>query len=225
MDVPGAAPPVSRRFVRRVLDLVVAIPVSVVSLPVVAVSAVVSSLVYRANPFFVQERLGEGGRPFRFVKLRSLPTDAPPAADKYTIHDLPNSRWGRFLRLSHIDELPQSWHVLAGAMAVVGPRPEMPTLAATFDPDFVAERTTVRPGWTGLWQVSADAVALIGEHPEYDRHYVRHRTLRLDLWILLATIPVVLTAHPGFRLADVPRWTGAAVPPSACPDDQAAPVD
>lgn len=205
----GAAPPVSSRFSRRVLDLTVAVPVSVVSAPFVAAAAIVSAVVYRANPFFVQERLGEGGRPFRFVKIRSLPTSTPPAADKYAIQGVANPHWGRFLRFSHLDELPQAWLVVAGRMAMVGPRPEMTSLASTFDPGFVAERTTVRPGWTGLWQVSPDAVGLIGEHPEYDLHYLRHRTLRLDCWILLATARVVLRQRAGFRLDDIPRWTGA----------------
>ena len=78
-----------------------------------------------------------GGRPFCFVKLRTLPTDAPADADKYTIATATTTRWGRFLRASHLDELPQCWLVVTGRMSLVGPRPEMPALAATFDTAFL----------------------------------------------------------------------------------------
>jgi lipopolysaccharide/colanic/teichoic acid biosynthesis glycosyltransferase len=87
----------------------------------------------------------------------------------------------------------------------------MPSLAATYDPDFVAERLSVRPGCTGLWQVSPDATGLIGEHPEYDEHYVRNHTVRLDLWVLAATIRMVFTRHAGDDLGCIPNWTGAAL--------------
>ena len=92
------------------------------------------------------------------------------------------------LRGHHLDELPQLWLVIAGKMTLVGPRPEMPTLSASFDREFVADRVSVKPGCTGLWQVSQGSRGLIGESPEWDRHYVEHATLRLDLWIMFRTV-------------------------------------
>ena len=202
---------VSTRIGKRALDLVIAVPLAVLSAPLLALLATGSAVIYRANPFFVHERLGRSGRPFRVVKLRSLPPSTPTDAHKYAIAEMPNHGWGQFLRRSRLDEVPQVWQVLAGSMSLVGPRPEMPSLAATYDPEFVAERLRVRPGCTGLGQVSPAATGIIGEHPEYDEHYVRYHTVRLDLWVLAVTVRVVLTRHGGNDLGCIPRWTGAAV--------------
>ena len=115
------------------------------------------------------------------------------------------------IRYRHLDEFPQLWLVLAGKMTLVGPRPEMPTLSASFDQDFVAERLTVKPGCTGLWQVSTSARRLIGEAPEFDLHYVRNWTLRLDMWIAYRTILAMTTTNEIAGVDEIPRWTGAAV--------------
>lgn len=198
---------------KRVIDVVVAIALSIVTLPLVGVLLIGSAVAFRAVPLFVQPRLGLDGRPFRFVKVRTLPLSAPVDADKYALAAVTIGRWGRVLRGRHLDELPQLWLVAAGRMSLVGPRPEMPRLAASFDAGFVAERNTVRPGCTGLWQISADVTRLIGEAPEYDLHYVRHRTLRLDAWIIARTISSMF-GHPKIQsLGDIPAWTGAAPAP------------
>ncbi len=115
------------------------------------------------------------------------------------------------LRGHHLDELPQLWLVIAGKMTLVGPRPEMPTLSASFDPEFVAERWRCKPGCTGLWQVSKGSRGLIGESPEWDRHYVDHATLRLDLWIMFRTVLMMAKLREVQQLSDIPRWTGAAL--------------
>jgi lipopolysaccharide/colanic/teichoic acid biosynthesis glycosyltransferase len=75
----------------------------------------------------------------------------------------------------------------------------------------VAERLTVQPGCTGLWQISTSARKLIGENPEFDLHYVRNWTLRLDLWIVLRTLPAMLRGREIDGLAEIPAWTGASV--------------
>jgi lipopolysaccharide/colanic/teichoic acid biosynthesis glycosyltransferase len=152
----------------------------------------------------VQKRLGRDGRPFSCVKLRSLPTNVTVAANKYTIATAV-TRWGRFLRLSHLDELPQCWLVVTGRMSLVGPRPELPELAATFDPAFVAERLAVRPGITGPWQVSTASAGLIGEAPELDRLYLTHAGPRLDAWVSLRTIGGFVGLRP-LPLERFPRW-------------------
>jgi lipopolysaccharide/colanic/teichoic acid biosynthesis glycosyltransferase len=101
--------------------------------------------------------------------------------------------------------------VIAGKMTLVGPRPEMPTLSASFDQGFVTERLAVKPGCTGLWQVSKASRGLIGEAPEWDRHYVEHGTVRLDLWIMYRTVLMMAKLREVESLSDIPRWTGAAV--------------
>ena len=191
---------------RVVLDIAGGGLLLVLTLPVAGVLALGSWLSLRSWPIFTQERLGRAGRPFLFAKIRSLPASAPKYADKYAIRDVPRTRFGRFLRSSHLDELPQLALVVAGRMSLVGPRPEMATVAATFDPAFMRARSRVRPGCTGLWQISVAADKLIGEAPEYDLFYVAHSCIRLDLWILWRTALQLLPGVAGVRLDQVPRW-------------------
>ncbi len=190
---------------KRAIDLTAGVVLSIGSAPIVAVLAIGSAVSFRAWPIFSQTRVGHDGHPFRFVKIRSLPTETPAAVDKYTVAECPNSRWGTFLRSTHLDELPQCWLMVTGRLSLVGPRPEMPSLAATFDPAFVKERTAVRPGATGTWQVSTAVNGLIGEAPEYDRLYLDHASLRLDAWVLFRTIKGFFGLSP-LPLEEFPRW-------------------
>jgi lipopolysaccharide/colanic/teichoic acid biosynthesis glycosyltransferase len=208
---------------KRAFDLVAGVALSTVTAPIIVLLAVGSAVSFRAWPLFVQKRLGRGGRPFCFVKLRTLPTDTPVDADKYTIAATTTTRWGRFLRASHLDELPQCWLVVTGRMSLVGPRPEMPALAARFDATFMRERLAVRPGITGPWQVSAACSGLIGEAPEFDRLYLAHAGPRLDAWVLLRTTGVLVGLRP-LPLERFPAWArnGSAPAGAATPDADVA---
>ncbi len=191
------------------IDLVVALPLAIATLPLVLVALLASWWSYRANPLFCQDRIGHGGKRITFMKVRSLPACAPKAADKYTINDeVKISPVGRFIRKTKLDELPQLWLVVCGTLSLVGPRAEMQSLAVTFCPDFVAARTTVRPGVTGLWQISEAAGGLIGEAPEYDLFYLQHHSFLLDVWIIYRTARQLLPGSGGaaITLADVPAW-------------------
>lgn len=192
---------------KRALDVVLGTVLLVLSLPIIILLSLGVCVSLRTwRPFFLQRRVGRSGRPFTIVKLRTLPHDAPAAADKYTIAaTVKTTRFGRLLRTTHLDELPQLLLVPFGKMSLVGPRPEMPTLLARFDESFVAERSRVRPGCTGLWQISVDAGRLIGEAPEYDLYYLRHGGVRLDVWVLWRSVLLVLGSRPA-SWADVPRW-------------------
>jgi lipopolysaccharide/colanic/teichoic acid biosynthesis glycosyltransferase len=191
--------------VKRAFDLTVGVTLSLVTAPITALLAVGSAVSLRAWPLFVQKRLGRGGRPFCFVKLRTLPADIPPDEDKYAIAVAATTRWGRFLRAWHLDELPQCWLVVTGRMSLVGPRPEMPALAARFDAAFMEERLAVRPGITGPWQVSTACSGLIGEAPEFDRLYLAHAGPRFDAWILLRTAGVLVGLQP-LPFERFPAW-------------------
>jgi lipopolysaccharide/colanic/teichoic acid biosynthesis glycosyltransferase len=170
----------------------------------------------------VQKRLGRDGRPFCFVKLRTLPTDTPPDEDKYAIAAATTTRWGRLLRAGHLDELPQCWLVVTGRMSMVGPRPEMPALAVRFDPAFMEERLAVRPGITGPWQVSTACSGLIGEAPEFDRLYLAHGGPRFDAWILLRTAGVLVGLQP-LPLERFPAWVrNGSAPARASTSDAGA---
>jgi lipopolysaccharide/colanic/teichoic acid biosynthesis glycosyltransferase len=195
---------------KRLVDIVVGSILSIVLAPIILAAAIGSTISFRAWPFFVQDRVGRHGDLFRFIKIRSLPTSTHDAADKYELSAVQNTRFGRLLRRFHADELPQLWLVVTGRMSLVGPRPEMPPLAARFDPDFVAERVTMRPGCTGLWQVSTASACLIGEAPEFDLYYVRNWTFRMDLWLLVWTLLETLGGPAIKDVGQIPTWTGAA---------------
>lgn len=190
---------------KRIFDLTAGVALSIVTAPIILLLAVGSAVSFRAWPLFVQDRIGRGGCLFKFVKVRSLPTSTPPGADKYAIAHSTNTRWGRIIRGTHLDELPQCWLVVTGRMSLVGPRPEMPELAATFDAAFVTERLTVRPGVTGPWQVSTASKGLIGEAPEFDRLYLTHAGPRFDAWIIFRTIGTFVGLRP-LPLERFPKW-------------------
>jgi lipopolysaccharide/colanic/teichoic acid biosynthesis glycosyltransferase len=194
---------------KRFFDVLVATVLLVAVLPAILLFAVGTAVSLRAWPFFTQRRVGLHGREFRFVKLRTLPTHAPRYASKYEIASLPVPRFSRMLRTLHLDELPQLFLVVTGKMSLVGPRPEMAYLYGEYGPEFTAARTDVRPGCTGLWQISEAHGGMIYEHPEYDQFYVENRSIGLDIWILARTVSVHL---PGgservITLADVPSAT------------------
>ena len=217
LSIPDEAPARSRHLAQRVFDIGFALPAALLATPIILLLALISAIVFRAFPFFIQERLGYRQSQLRFLKIRSLPADAPADADKYALRAIQNKPYGRFIRRTHLDELPQLYLVLLGRMSLVGPRPEMPVLAERCDPAFVAYRSEVRPGCTGLWQISDRVDRLIGESPEYDLFYIEHQSMRLDLWIVWHTVLQFLGSSYRPTLADVPAWalrdeTEAAVP-------------
>lgn len=195
---------------KRTFDVITATLLAIATLPLVVALALVSAVAFRSWPFFVQDRLGRGGAEFRFLKIRSLPATAPRYADKFALDEHTIGRWGSLLRRSHLDELPQLWLVVAGRMSLVGPRPEMAAVARTFDPAFVAARTTVRPGCTGPWQVSTSYDMLIGQDTRFDLLYLDEASLRLDLRILWWTFTQVL-GRPAISYQHLCRTVGDPV--------------
>lgn len=211
---------------KRALDLIVGSVLAVLAAPVVALLAIAVACSLRCSPFFVQERVGRGGTTFRMWKLRTLPRSTPRDADKYAIQSVNLTRLARFLRSTHLDELPQLFLVPLGRMSLVGPRPEMEKLHARGDRGFARARTSVAPGCTGLWQASVDHHRLIWEAPQYDLFYVRHSSLRLDLWILGRTVMMMVGLRPPISLGDVPAGLlGQKVARLERPDLQPIAVD
>jgi lipopolysaccharide/colanic/teichoic acid biosynthesis glycosyltransferase len=177
---------------------------ALIAIPLVIVLAMGSAIAFRAWPIFVHHRTGRFGQPFRFPKIRSLPTTAPRAADKYVILlGVQTNAFGRFLRRTHLDELPQLFLVPFGRLSLVGPRPEMPELADKYPTSFAVARTRIRPGCTGLWQISNASSGLIPENPQFDESYAANVSLRLDLWVLARSFRVLLGA-PKIDLDVVP---------------------
>ena len=192
---------------KRLFDLAVAVPLLLLTLPVLVLSAAGAAIALRAWPFFTQERIGRNGERFRFVKVRTLPPDMPRYVDKHQLDLASVPRFCQVLRRLHLDELPQLLLVIRGHMSMVGPRPEMPHLHGELPEEFQRQRTSVRPGCTGLWQVSDSCTDLIGVSPEYDRYYLANRSLRFDMWVLARTALKMSGWQRPLTLESLPAWT------------------
>jgi lipopolysaccharide/colanic/teichoic acid biosynthesis glycosyltransferase len=192
---------------RRTFDIVVSAVLLLLALPIVVIAALGSFATLRAWPFFSQGRIGRDGERFRFLKVRTLRPDVPGYIDKHQLDQSQIPAFCQLLRRLHLDELPQLLLVLQGKMSLVGPRPEMGYLHRRMPASFAQLRTSVRPGCTGLWQVSEASTDLIGKAPHYDRFYLANRTLRLDIWLLARTALNMVGIGRAITLEDVPAWT------------------
>ena len=175
-------------FAKRAIDLAVAAAFLALFAPLFALIAVLVKATSLGPVLFRQERVGKDGRRFSMYKFRTMYRDAPQYSYSPGAGDDPRiTAAGRFLRHTSLDELPQLFNVLLGQMSLVGPRPEMPFIVEQYTP-LQRRRLAVKPGITGLWQLSADRAFLIHENIEYDLYYVRHRSLFMDVAILLHTV-------------------------------------
>lgn len=139
--------------------------------------------------FFKQERVGKDGVCFPMYKFRSMFVDVPQYGKSPSTSEDPRITWvGRWLRKTSLDELPQLINVLRGEMSLVGPRPEMPFIVENEYNDFYRERLRVKPGITGIWQISTDRTREIHENISYDIFYIENRSLLLDIIILIRTL-------------------------------------
>jgi len=158
--------------------------------PMLALLGLAVRLVHGSPVLFSQERAGLSRRPFRIVKLRTM-TDARGPDGALLADDRRLTRFGRFLRSSSLDELPELWNVVRGDMSLVGPRP----LPTSYLPRYTARearRHEVRPGITGLAQISGRNGLAWEERLELDVRYVETRSVGLDLRILARTVGQVL---------------------------------
>ena len=191
---------------KRAVDLVIGIPLLLIALPVIVATAIGAAIALRSWPFFTQRRVGRDGTAFTVLKIRTLPVTTPRYCAKSELvpHRIPT--FTRWLRRLHLDELPQLFLVVTGAMSLVGPRPEMRMLHDSMPDAAASVRTSVRPGCTGLWQISPASTGLIHEAPQFDEFYVEHQSLRLDLWVLMKTFSVMVLGRRHVDLDAVPAW-------------------
>lgn len=179
---------------QRVLDIVVAGFLLFLLAPLFLIIAIAIRVDSPGPSFFIQERVGKNGRRFQILKFRSMFITAPHyAASPKRSSDPRITRVGRLLRRLGLDELPQLINVLKGDMSVVGPRPEMPFLVERHRA-LHRQRLRVKPGITGLWQLSPDRRHPIHENVHHDLYYIAHGNLFLDLAILVHTL---FRATPG----------------------------
>jgi lipopolysaccharide/colanic/teichoic acid biosynthesis glycosyltransferase len=198
-----------RRGGKRVLDLALASAGLVLALPVLAIAAVAIKLDSPGPIFHRAVRVGRGGRKFTFLKLRSMQVGAEELRSlllhlnevqgpAFKLHNDPRvTRVGRVLRKTSLDELPQLWHVVSGAMSLVGPRPPFPEEVEKYEP-WMLKRLSVRPGLTCLWQIRGRSDLSFDEWMRLDIEYVDRLSFRLDLEILALTIPAVLSARGAY---------------------------
>lgn len=192
------------RHVKRVLDILFVLCVAPFVLPVVLLLA---AIIARdgGSPFYSQLRVGRSGRSFRLWKLRSMVHNADAQLEEYLVHNpLARAEWdlsqklkndpritksGHFLRKSSLDELPQLWNVLKGDMSIVGPRPMLLEQAQLYPG---ADYYHLRPGVTGLWQISDRNDSSFAARATYDAQYAARLSFRFDMRIIFKTAGVVL---------------------------------
>ena len=198
-----------RDGLKRLMDICVIVLTAPVTVPFIFVLALIVAW-NGHSPFYSQGRVGRGGRVYTMWKLRSMVHNADEALEAHLAADpvvraewdltqkLKNdpriTRFGRILRKSSLDELPQLWNVFRGNMSLVGPRPMMPSQSSLY-PGQAYYR--LRPGITGMWQVSARNESSFAERAGFDAEYDRKISVRTDLALLWATVRVVLrgTGH------------------------------
>lgn len=192
--LPGLPEPTWYLSAKTVLEFAIASVLLVLSAPLILVVAALVKLTSPGPAFYSQVRLGKGGRPFRLHKVRTMMHDCEKASGpRWSVPGDPRiTPLGRFLRQTHLDELPQLWNVLRGEMSLVGPRPERPEMVPNLEqaiPHY-ADRLLVRPGVTGLAQVQLPAdtdLASVRRKLAYDLYYIRHLNLWLDLRLMFCT--------------------------------------
>jgi len=170
---------------KRMLDVAAVLLTAVVWVPLLLLAMMVVRAALGRPIFFVQERAGRDGRPFRLVKLRTMREGDEPDAERLT-------RVGRWLRATSLDELPELWNVLRGEMSLVGPRPLPVRYLPRYSPQ-QARRHEVRPGITGWAQVNGRNSLTWEQKFAYDVWYVDHMSFWLDVKILWQTVWQVLT--------------------------------
>jgi len=172
---------------KRVLDLGLSSAVLLLGSPVFMLAAFMIKRESKGPVFFVHTRIGRDGVPFQMIKFRTMHShlsgDAPTPDSPF---DPRVTRIGRYLRRYSLDELPQFINVLKGEMSIVGPRPEMPFIVDKYGP-MERDRLRVKPGITGLWQISYARQEAIHDNVDYDLYYIENQSLLLDLVIISLT--------------------------------------
>ena len=190
--------------VKRVIDLFAASLVLILSAPLTMVVAALIKLEDGGPSFFRQQRVGQHGAVFTLCKFRSMRVDAEAETGPvWAQADDPRvTRVGRWIRLLHIDEIPQVWNVLRGEMSFVGPRPERPEFVTELESliPFYEFRHAVRPGITGWAQVNCPYGATVEDAREklaYDLDYLRNFSVRMDFIIMIRTLEIIVFGRGG----------------------------
>jgi len=182
--------------VKGVLDIVFAFFLLIFLLPLFLLLAVILYFDSPGRILFRQVRIGKHGKEFTIFKFRTMHTDVPAEGFSPTSELDPRiTRFGRFLRKTSLDELPQLLNILRGEMSFVGPRPEQKKIVEEVYTIREKQRFLVKPGMTGLWQISQDRNKPIHENLQHDFLYLEQMSFLLDLKIICRTIQVVMRSN------------------------------
>ena len=183
---------------KRLLDLLFALLIGIFAAPIIVLAAIIVKLESKGPVFFIQERIGEGNKNFNIVKFRSMTTDAEKDGPQWASkNDNRVTKFGKIMRATRIDELPQLWNVLRGEMSFVGPRPEREYFIQQLEKEipYYNLRHTVKPGLTGWAQVMYPYGASVEDayrKLQYDLYYIKHHSIPFDVKVLLKTVTIVI---------------------------------
>lgn len=198
IKLPPPRMPFFYSIAKRILDLTVAITLLPFFIILGIVIAILIKIDSKGKIIFAQQRIGKDGKPFTMYKFRTMFKDVEPYEDAPDSHNDPRiTKFGRFLRKTSLDELPQIINVLEGSMSMVGPRPEMPFIVEKYE-EWQKRRLDVKPGLTGLWQIVGRKNLPLYKNLEYDFYYIKNQSIWLDIVILFKTIPSVLFGKGAF---------------------------
>lgn len=176
------------KIIKRGMDIALSVIMIIIMSPVLGLFALLIKLDSKGSVLFKQKRIGLNGREFEMYKFRTMYSDTPQYAKHPQDKDDPRiTRVGRYLRRTSFDEIPQFLNVLKGNMSVVGPRPEMPFIVEQYN-EMHRERLKVKPGITGIWQISGDRSLPIHENIDHDLYYIENQSPLLDVVIILQTV-------------------------------------
>lgn len=201
---------ISKEFYKRTFDIVFSATVLIVFSPLYLIISILIAISSPGPIFYTQERVGKNFKHFKCIKFRTMVVDADKVLAKMLAENPEMRREfeenfklkndprvtpiGRFLRVTSLDEFPQFWNVLKGDMSVVGPRPLVPEELHKYG-NKIYKVLTIKPGITGLWQVSGRNDLPYPQRVLIDVYYVNHYNWLLDLWIIIKTIGVILFPH------------------------------
>jgi exopolysaccharide biosynthesis polyprenyl glycosylphosphotransferase len=189
-------------FLKRTFDIIFSLLILIIGLPVWIGIAILVKITSPGPIFYVQERVGKDGKIFKMIKFRSMRISDKKTKPSWTVQNDPRvTGFGRFIRKTHIDEIPQFWNAFIGDMSVVGPRPEVPKFVEEFSREIpqYKRRLKVRPGLTGWWQIQYTSYEFsldeIKNRLKDDFYYIENFSLTLDLEIIIRTIWIMIKGH------------------------------
>jgi lipopolysaccharide/colanic/teichoic acid biosynthesis glycosyltransferase len=183
---------------KRSMDIIISFIMMLLLSPILVLLCILIPIDSAGAPFFHQERLGKNGKSFKVIKLRSMGLDAEKNGPKWASkEDARVTKVGAFLRRTRFDEVPQFLNVLKGEMSLIGPRPEREYFYKEFDkflPNF-KRRLLVKPGLTGWAQVNGGYDLTPEEKLTFDLYYIQHRSISMDIKILLLTLAIIFSGN------------------------------